>query len=562
MTNHPSSKSEYSLEIYNWTEAHAGWLALACYSISGTYILIIPQVNYSITSVLLLFCAAFTILVFTRPIDYEDKGADQDHDNQPDAVSEKNYVINAIFRIAYGFILLWVFVIYVLLDLNNPLVLDSIQQQSSQKGLNQLHSRHSPMLAIVRGCDYQFQPRDAEVDNNPRTLRLAGKMPIEAECGDMPPQWVLSIGGNILACHLLNNCVEIIFNSFNKQDRHNPSELNKHKSSLEMVENEHAQNQKKLTSKQYFLQGIETELHIFQTTTLLTKNNTVKAEILFLKDLIKKSELEIKNKKKIIIDEEIRLKEINNYPNSNYLIGTPITGGVVIPLYFLILSIIGAMINMARKIPEFQRRVTASYHQHYQTWKKENDKLLPPMTGSAARESIIFQIIQVLSAPGIAIIAYSWAKPEAIGANVLLAFAAGFSSEMFLISVRGVVERLMQNGTRTTPLSKGDENKSDITEPNKVTPSTAIIQEPPLLVPKVSLNFKPKDKVSLIKAVTLENGNIIGIGKHGEILRIKDGKLTVQFSLEKDQDPVIIEQDTSYFRYLDPFSSDTDQIKG
>jgi hypothetical protein len=61
---------------------------------------------------------------------------------------------------------------------------------------------------------------------------------------------------------------------------------------------------------------------------------------------------------------------------------------------------------------------------------------------------VVFQIIQVLSTPGIAVLAYAWARPEDQATTVILAFAAGFTSEVFLLAVRGVVDRMIGLGPR------------------------------------------------------------------------------------------------------------------
>jgi hypothetical protein len=67
------------------------------------------------------------------------------------------------------------------------------------------------------------------------------------------------------------------------------------------------------------------------------------------------------------------------------------------------------------------------------------------MSLGQARDYVVFQMIQVLSAPVIGVVAYSWAEPEKIQTTTLLAFAAGFSSDVFLLAIRNVAERFVNS---------------------------------------------------------------------------------------------------------------------
>ena len=54
------------------------------------------------------------------------------------------------------------------------------------------------MFGIVPGCDYA-EPKV--------TGEQAAAMPVSASyCGELPPQWVLNIGGLILQCHVDGTC--------------------------------------------------------------------------------------------------------------------------------------------------------------------------------------------------------------------------------------------------------------------------------------------------------------------------------------------------------------------
>ena len=58
------------------------------------------------------------------------------------------------------------------------------------------------------------------------------------------------------------------------------------------------------------------------------------------------------------------------------------------------------------------------------------------------REYLIFQIVQFISAPFIAVVAYYVVAPTAMSATVALAVAAGFSSEAILLMIRAAVDKI------------------------------------------------------------------------------------------------------------------------
>jgi len=113
--------------------------------------------------------------------------------------------------------------------------------------------------------------------------------------------------------------------------------------------------------------------------------------------------------------------------------GFTVTGGLNIPLYLVILSLIGGAISLTRRIPEYQKRSERSY-----TPVGEAHALTPAML----REYLVFQIVQFVSAPLIAVVAYYVLQPSSTAAAVSLAFASGFASETVLLWVRAVVEKL------------------------------------------------------------------------------------------------------------------------
>jgi hypothetical protein len=104
-----------------------------------------------------------------------------------------------------------------------------------------------------------------------------------------------------------------------------------------------------------------------------------------------------------------------------------ISGGLVIPLYVIVLALMGAAVSMTRRVPEFQRRITPGDPEY--------------MTYDQAREGLVFQIMQVASAPMIAITVYYLVEPESRASTIVLGFASGFSSETVLLLIRAFLEK-------------------------------------------------------------------------------------------------------------------------
>jgi len=108
-----------------------------------------------------------------------------------------------------------------------------------------------------------------------------------------------------------------------------------------------------------------------------------------------------------------------------------ISGGLVVPLYAVVLSLMGAAVSMTRRVPEFQRRISPGDPEY--------------LTYDQAREGLVFQIMQVASAPLIAITAYYLVDPGSRASTIVLSFASGFSSETVLLLIRAVLEKMRPN---------------------------------------------------------------------------------------------------------------------
>lgn len=107
-----------------------------------------------------------------------------------------------------------------------------------------------------------------------------------------------------------------------------------------------------------------------------------------------------------------------------------IQGGLVIPLYVVVLSLIGGAVSMTRRVPEFQERVYLRKGEHN------------IITREHARRLLVFQILQVFTAPLIASTAYYVFKPPSPSISVLIGFASGFASEGILNKISDLIAKL------------------------------------------------------------------------------------------------------------------------
>jgi hypothetical protein len=116
-----------------------------------------------------------------------------------------------------------------------------------------------------------------------------------------------------------------------------------------------------------------------------------------------------------------------------------IYGGLVIPFFVVVLAFIGGAVSLSRRIPEYQRRAD----RHYVATDKE-----PAMKAFQAREAVVFQIMQLTSAPFLAMATWYIVSPATLAAAAGLAFGTGFASEPLLLMIRGMVDGLRPEGAR------------------------------------------------------------------------------------------------------------------
>ena len=107
--------------------------------------------------------------------------------------------------------------------------------------------------------------------------------------------------------------------------------------------------------------------------------------------------------------------------------------GLLIPLYFIIMALMGGSISLTRRLPELQKQAGS---EHIGTEKQ------PKLSQYEFREHLIFQMVQFISAPFLAILAYYLVDPSDTTSSVALAFTAGFASESILLMIRSVANKI------------------------------------------------------------------------------------------------------------------------
>jgi hypothetical protein len=288
------------------------------------------------------------------------------------------------------------------------------------------------MLAIVPGCDYDSIPSrngQSKSGDTATDRELHTGMPEKIFCGDLPPQWVLVIGGSIVDCHFDGSCPRAPkLPNFGEAKR-------KHQLEASRL----ADAKQRLTEATLKVDGVRS-LQALGFREAVSEDDrqaldTAKVDVIRLSPEVDqlKADLDIAAASKDFL---------------HYIEGNPIVGGVVVPVFFIAIAMVGALINMGRKLTEFQERATDNYRRNYDTSAAGRDGTNPPLSREAARDMLVFQNIQVLTAPGIAVLAYAWVRPEQQAVTVILAFAAGFSSEVFLMAVRGIVDQVIGLGPR------------------------------------------------------------------------------------------------------------------
>nr|WP_315246155.1 hypothetical protein [uncultured Albidiferax sp.] len=124
-----------------------------------------------------------------------------------------------------------------------------------------------------------------------------------------------------------------------------------------------------------------------------------------------------------------------------------VTDGFVVPLLVLVLALVGAIVNLMRFVPQFQKRT------HINFVGTTEDKPLQPYE---AREFVTFQILQLITAPFIAMVAFYAIAPQTLPAAIALAFVSGYLSQSVLLRISALVEGPGKTPTEATSQKLGE----------------------------------------------------------------------------------------------------------
>lgn len=255
-------------------------------------------------------------------------------------------------------------------------------------------------IAILIGCDYSSS---TAIDAQNATVRVPNE-----HCGTLDPQWVVSIGGWVLDCDAAGHCGQPAGGS-----KPGPPPAGGNAGEPPPLQPP----------------GID-PVPPSQPVVVHVPPSSLVAEPL-----------------------EVRLAAVSPEPVHSGSVecpkshAHPISGGVVVPLYFVFIALLGGSVGLLRKLPEFQYRSDDDYVPA----EGEMTKLTPNL----ARDFVLFQLIQLLTAPVVALVAFAIVEPDSMVSTLLLAFGAGFSSEPFLILVREFTERVADNRAKQVPLGVG-----------------------------------------------------------------------------------------------------------
>ena len=118
-----------------------------------------------------------------------------------------------------------------------------------------------------------------------------------------------------------------------------------------------------------------------------------------------------------------------------------VRGGLPVPVYFIVLALIGGAISLAKNVPGIQKRSDVGW---------QGTPIEPRLTPGEVRELLLFQVLQFVSAPLLAVAAYHTIRPDSMGSTVALGFLVGFGSDQILASIRGMVKG--SQGAVATPI--------------------------------------------------------------------------------------------------------------
>ena len=426
-----------------------------------------------------------------------------------------------------------------------------------ERDLADKQRRQWTLIRVVYGCDFHTPTsRDTRRKDNsatsvdesvilPNELPYNPGMPEGIYCGELPPQWVLSIGGTIMRCHFDGTCPQmkqpvVDVGATTRQLTRESAKLARLRAAqagalAAQVSARRKAAEDALIAATRFRQSVERQHP--------AKNPGSASDLL----------LEIDRTEELVSNLQADLDSMKGYSSQSWnLEGAPIVGGIVVPIYFVVLALIGALVSMMRKLPEFQERVDPNYEVSIKLREEAGDAPPGKITMGYARDLLVFQMLQVLSAPAIAILAYSYAQPDQVATTVVLAFGAGFSSELILIGVRATVDRLVGMGPRLLR-SRVALDVAAAQAKQEQLPPTGHLPPP---TPDQLGGFKVGDRVTLVKPI-----DDMLPGAQGVVMEISAGN-TLKVRTTEDHTGMSVEAMLSpktpeFFRHATDMTSGT-----
>ncbi len=387
-------------------------------------------------------------------------------------------------------------------------------------------------IAVLVGCPFP-DPKQSTAGDPAESL----PQPVPAKaakdalrCGGILPQWIVSVGGAIPRCAVTGKC--------------RACEGTGCEDALELADLARTADKNAASARSAAEKAVKEALAARDLYVDGRGGET--ARTAYLKGREKANEAESKAAKLERAAVAARKRAEAAKPGSTLaesLGGNLVFGGLVVPLYFLVLALLGASVSLVRKLPEFQLRALPSYREEFLKQPEANrDPKKNPIPPAEAREFVIFQVVQVATALPIAFLAYAWAKPDDLAEAAVLGFAAGFSSELFLMAIRGVVDRAIGVGLRK-PLTQIDSGLVSGLEKARPKPAGA---------PPKSLASGPPSNIRVGAPVQLAQR--IGIflpGSRGVIREVTPaGELVVQIERAHTGEPMtslLSAYDVSFF---------------
>jgi hypothetical protein len=135
-----------------------------------------------------------------------------------------------------------------------------------------------------------------------------------------------------------------------------------------------------------------------------------------------------------------------------------VEGGLVIPLYVILLSVIGGAINMKRQVPKFQEACETQVNSRLRSDPVHTPQAAVHLGRTAWRTELLNQYMFLISAPFLAIATYYMLMGldlTKVPVMVLMAFSVGLISEPILRTITETAERLLRQPSAQSPATAG-----------------------------------------------------------------------------------------------------------